>query len=122
MPISLSGLDLAFLENPDNRLPDEMKVRRKRQPRGPRSDCVASPYFMPDVDSAYGGSWKSIIDGTEISSRTNWREHNRRNGVVQVDPDYWGKTQDDYVTENKERMGYDPSLIGHPDFQWKEPA
>ena len=119
MTVSLSGLDLSWMQDPANRLPEQMKTKRRPRPRGPRSD-LPSPYFMPDVDSAYGGPWESIVDGSEISSRSNWREHNRRNGVEQVDRDYWGKTEDDHVTEIEERMGYDPSLIGHQDFTWKD--
>lgn len=139
LPVSLSGLDLSFLRKTDGNgcQPGRYRIDeatgelvsaaewRRRNPnihaRG-RSDTVASPYFMPDVDSAYGSAWKSIIDGSQISSRSNWREHNKRNGVEQVDRDYWGKTEDDHVTEIRERMGYDPSLIGESEvFSWREP-
>lgn len=120
MTISLSGLDLSWLRDPAKRLPEAMKPKRRPSPRGPRSD-LPSPHFMPDVDRAYGGAWTSIIDGSQISSRSNWREHDKRNGVLQVDRDYWGKTEDDYVSENKERMGYDPSLVGDSEiFSWKD--
>lgn len=138
MTISLSKLDLSFLRKADSGgcCPGRYRVDaatgelvplaewHRRNPSihaDKRSDAVASPFFMPDVDVAYGGSWKSIIDNSEISSRSNWREHNKRNQVLQVDGDHWGKTNDDYVTENKERMGYDPSLVGHADFSWKTP-
>lgn len=136
--VSLSKLDLSFLRKDDSDGCETGRYRidpgttelvpirewHRRNPnlhRRNRSETVAAPYFMPDVDAAYGGPWKSIIDDSEISSRSNWREHNKRNGVEQVDPDYWGKTDDDYVTEIEERMGYDPSLIGHEDFTWKTP-
>ena len=139
MPVSLSGLDLSFLRKNDRdscqpgryRLDDasgELVTAAEWHRRNPnvharnRSEAVASPFFMPDVDVIYGGSWKSIIDGTEISSRTNWREHDKRNDVLQVDPDYWGKTEDYHITEIEERMGYDPSLVGQSEtFNWKDP-
>jgi hypothetical protein len=134
MSVSLSGLDLSWLKKPAtvergryrvDAATGELVTAREWHKRNPvirkRGD-VALPYFMPDVDQAYGGSWKSIIDGSEISSRTNWREHNKRNDVLQVDGDYWGKTEDDYVTEIEERMGYDPSLVGNSEaFEWKDP-
>jgi hypothetical protein len=134
MSVSLSGLDLSWLKKPAtvergryrvDAATGELVTAREWHKRNPvirkRGD-VALPYFMPDVDQAYGGSWKSIIDGSEISSRTNWREHNKRNDVLQVDGDYWGKTEDDYVTEIEERMGYDPSLVGNSEaFNWKDP-
>lgn len=116
--ISMSGLDLSWMRDPANRLPPQPKMRRKRPPN--RRGTVASPMVLPDVDSAYGGSWKSIVDGSEISSRSNWREHNKRNGVTQVDPDYWGKTDDHYVTQIRERMELDaPVQSGDVDFSWK---
>jgi hypothetical protein len=116
MSVSLSGLDLSWMKDPKNRLPDEMKARPKPRPRGPRSD-LATPYFMPDVDAIYGGSWKSIVDGKEISSRSTWREHNKRNGVVDVGDRFWSPDGDD-IKRTEELMGYDPSLIGSPDFYW----
>ena len=78
---------------------------------------LACVYFVPDVDAAYGGSWKSIIDGSEISSRSNWREHNKRHGVVDVGDKFFSPDGDD-IKRTEEIMGYDPDLIGHPDFVW----
>ncbi len=132
MTVSLSGLDLSFLKKPATVQRGRYRVDAKsgelvtarewhrRNPQRRKRGDVASPYFMPDVDAAYGGAWKSIIDDSEISSRSNWREHNKRNGVLQVDGDYWGKTEDHHITEIEERMGYDPSLIGSEDFSWKD--
>jgi hypothetical protein len=135
--VSLSKLDLSFLKKPNPAICQPGRYRidpnsgkaisaaqheRKYRKRPNKRGTVATPYFMPDVDAAYGGSWKSIVDGSEISSRTNWREHNKRNGVMQVDGDFWGKTSDDYVTEIQDRMGYDPSLTEKKDvFSWKNP-
>lgn len=139
MAISLGGLDLSFLRknDPDTCRPGRYRLDKasgemlplaewhRRNPNafaGLEAVNVGKPYFMPDVDRAYGGPWKSIIDDTEISSRSNWREHNKRNDVVNVDADYWGKTEDYYVTEIEQRMEYDPSLIGESEvFSWKKP-
>lgn len=130
MAVSLSGLDLSFMDKKDmkkgryrfdkkkNKLVSLQEWAKSNYRESKASDVVGRPYFMPDVDSVYGGSWKSIIDGSEISSRSNWREHNKRNGVVDVGDKYWSQDGDDVsYTENK--MGYDKSLIGSEDFEWK---
>jgi hypothetical protein len=116
MPVSMSGLDLSWMKDPANRLPPRPPKSRVRI-ASKRSTKVAAPYFAPDVDAIYGGSWKSVIDGSEISSRSNWREHNKRNGVVDVGDKFWSPDGDD-AKRTREKMGYDPSLIGHPDFTW----
>lgn len=134
MSVSLSGLDLPWLKkdracasgryriDPETGAAIGAREHAARYRQRPdRRGTVALPYFMPDVDAAYGGSWKSIIDGSEISSRTNWREHNKRNGVLQVDPDYWGKTEDDHVTEIRARMQIDePVDTDDVEFTWSE--
>lgn len=131
MSVSLSGLDLSFLRKNDPASVQRGRFRydaeegvipawqHARKHSGPdkRSRKVALPHFMPDVDAVYGGAWKSIVDGSEISSRSNWREHNRRNGVVDVGDKFWSADGDD-IKRTHEKMGYDPSLIGHPDFTW----
>jgi hypothetical protein len=128
MPVSMSGLDLPWLKKdrpcqPGRYISDEARARRldaARHARAMRSS-VASPYFVPDVDAAYGGAWKSIVDGSEISSRSNWREHNKRNAVVDVGDKFWSPDGDD-IKRTEEKMGFDPSLIGQ-DFHWgKDPA
>lgn len=131
MTISLSGLDLSFLRknDPDSCLPGRYRLdkasgemvtarewHRRNAQQCKRGD-VALPTFMPDVDAVYGGAWKSIIDGSEISSRSNWREHNKRNEVVDIGDKFWASDGDD-AQYTKDMMGYDPSLIGHPDFTW----
>lgn len=143
MTVSLSGLDLSFLRknDPDAKQPGRYRLDKasgemvplhewhRRNPNihaGKHSD-TGKPYFMPDVDAHYGGAWKSIIDGTEISSRSNWREHNIRNGVVDVGDNYWSEDGDD-VRRTEKMMGYDPSLIDKKDdgdgisFEWKTPS
>lgn len=138
MPVSLSGLDLSFLRKNDPagiqpgrfRYDEEEGVipaaqhARKHRREDRRSD-LPTPYFVPDVDQAYGGAWKSVIDGSEISSRSNWREHNKRNGVVDVGDKFWGNggSEDrDEIQITEEKMGYDPSLIGKSEtFTWTEP-
>lgn len=127
--ISLSKLDLSFLKkdagagvqpgryryDPEEGIIPAAKAAWKK--RGPnKRGTVATPYFAPDVDAIYGGSWKSIIDGSEISSRSNWREHNKRNAVVDVGDKFWSPDGDD-IKRTEEKMGYDPSLIGK-DFYW----
>jgi hypothetical protein len=136
MAVSLAGLDLSFLKKADpsacqpgryrvhnnQLLPAHLVARLQRPSESKRSE-VACPYFMPDVDSVYGGAWKSIIDGKEISSRSNWREHDKRNGVVNVGCDFWAADGDD-IAYNEKKMGYDPSLIGGSDdcqISWKTP-
>ena len=121
MTVSMHGLDLSWMNDPANRLPAQ-EPRKRARTASKRSTVVGCPYFVPDVDSAYGGSWKSIIDGTEISSRSNWKEHNKRNGVLQVGPGYWGETKDKDICDiTSEKMGYDPSLIGK-DTTWVDPS
>lgn len=131
MSVSLSGLDLSFLRKNDRNGVQRGRYRYdedegvipawqhalKHQAPDRRSTDVASPMFVPDVDAVYGGAWKSIVDGSEISSRSNWREHNKRNGVVDVGDKFWSADGDD-AARTREKMGYDPSLIGHPDFTW----
>ncbi len=120
--ISTHGLDLSFMKA--NPLPPREAPRERRSQahlfRGKRSS-IACPYFMPDVDAAYGGAWKSIVDGTEISSRTNRREHDKRNDVINVGNDFWPDDSPEYF---EKKMGYDPSLIGPQNnddvqFGWK---
>lgn len=132
MTISLSGLDLSFLKKDKSDTIEKGRFRwsdkagkfvpvrewhRLHAAPSKRSNKVGRPYFLPDIDAHYGGAWKSIIDGSEISSRSNWREHNKRNDVVDVGDKYWDEDGDD-VRYTEEQMGYDPSLIGHPDFVW----
>jgi len=126
MAISLSGLNLDFMKKPAQVQRGRFKYdkdldvvmtsaqfgHRHRKP-SKRSD-IASPYFAPDVDAVYGGAWRSIVDGSEISSRSNWREHNKRNGVVDVGDRFWSSDGDDEA-RTREIMGYDPSLIGKQD-------
>jgi hypothetical protein len=132
MTISLSGLDLSFMKKPDPQAVDRgrfrwsdkagrlVSVREWHRLHGEPSKLskkVGIPFFMPDIDAHYGGAWESIIDGSEISSRSNWREHNKRNDVVDVGDKFFSPDGDD-VKRTEEIMGYDKSLIGHPDFVW----
>ena len=128
MPVSLSKLDMPWLSKdrkcqPGRYITSESKQRRMEAARRAQDlrSAVACPYFAPDVDAIYGGSWKSVIDGTEISSRSNWREHNKRNDVVDVGDKFWAEDGDD-VARTERMMGYDPSLIGSPDFYWGKDA
>lgn len=129
MTVSLSGLKMPWLDKNRTVQPGRYRTDKatgesvtlqewhRRNPVERKRGSVALPYFVPDVDTAYGGAWKSIIDGSEISSRTNWREHNKRNEVVDVGDKYWSKDGDD-IKLTEEIMGYDKSLIGAPEFTW----
>jgi hypothetical protein len=131
MTISLSGLDLSFLRKPKGFRPKTGRFRTdpktgesvtiqewyRRNPVQSKRGDVVCPLYIPDVDAAYGGAWQSIIDGSEISSRSNWREHNKKNDVVDVGDKFFSPDGDD-VKRTEEIMGYDKSLIGHPDFVW----
>jgi hypothetical protein len=78
MPVSFSGLDLSFLNDPANRLPPS-KVNKYRPPNK-RSTKVASPFFMSDISefvSPVGA------DPEVISSRTQLREHEKKHNVIQ---------------------------------------
>jgi hypothetical protein len=124
MAISLSGLDLSFLRknDPNGVRPGRTRIATRSQAHlfADKRSALASPYFMPDVDAAYGGAWKSIIDGSEISSRSNWREHDKKHDVINVGCNFWVEDGDD-VRYTEEKMGYDPSLIGDETFTWKTP-
>lgn len=129
MTISLSGLDMPWLKKDRQCQPGRYRTDPKtgesvtiqewyrRNPPQRKRSHLAGAYFVPDVDAAYGGAWKSIIDGSEISSRSNWREHNLRNGVVDVGDKFFSPDGDD-AQLTKDIMGYDPSLIGAPEFTW----
>lgn len=134
MSVSLSGLDLSFLRkhDPNTCAPGRYRIdpedgkaipahvhARKYRIKPKRSTAVALPAFMPDLDANYGGPWKSVVDGSELSSRSNRREHNKRNQCIDVGDKFWSSDGDD-VKRTEEIMGYDKSLIGHPDFTWKD--
>lgn len=115
MTISLSGLDLSFLNKNDD---DNLKTGRyyydKERGLRPVSERPVSEnnsaYVMPDLNKVYGEEgFVSVIDGTTITSRSQLREHNKRNGVVQCG-DVRG---DDIRRINKEFMRYDPKKISN---------
>lgn len=63
--------------------------RRRLAERTARSRCaVGSPVVMLDIPP--WESFKSVVDGSTISSREELRQHNARNGVEDVgnDPQY----------------------------------
>jgi hypothetical protein len=130
MGISLKGLDLSFMRKPDAGVQPGRYVvdpatgdcvRKRARPPSEKRSGIACPYFMPDVDAVYGGAWKSIVDGSQISSRSNWKEHNKRNGVIDVGDKFWAEDGDD-IRVTEEKMGYDPSLIGNSEtFSWIDP-
>ncbi len=135
MAISLSGLDLPWLQKDrackpgryvcDTEagvIPASVKRRERAIKAALIRGTVACPELMPDIDSVYGGAWKSVIDGSVISSRSNRREMEIRNSdgpggpIINVGDRYWSEDGDD-IRRTEELMGYDKSLIGK-DFHW----
>ena len=112
MPISMSGLDLSFLKSKDS----QEHLRRMRQRhldqqqhfQGQRSD-LPSPRVMGDLSSIYPeGGFKSSVDGTFITSRSQLAAHNKKHGVRQcgeVDPKAWT----DHITKEHERRKAEPT-------------
>lgn len=82
-----------------------------------RSDFACPRAILPDLNAAYPeGGFRSPIDDTWISSRSQLRAHNARHGVIQT-----GDIRGPQIRENMKRyMQYDPSLIGK-DFSWGKP-
>lgn len=80
----MSGLDLSFLNDPANRLPDELKLRRAPIPRGERSD-LPSPYFMGDITPFVNVASRETH---EITSRSQLRAFERSSGMRQVGNDF----------------------------------
>lgn len=113
MAISLTGLDMSWLKNPANRLPDDMKVK----PRVAEKKAKAFG-FMPDIDVIYNGGFESPIDGSHISSRSHLREHNIRHDVVQAG-DIRGER---LKAEMRKHMKYDPAKRTENGFSWAEPT
>ena len=113
MTISLSGLDMSWLNDPSKRLPDEHKQSARRAERRGKSFNV-----LPDLDQVYGeDGFISVIDGTRITSRAQLREHNKRHGVIQT-----GDVRGDQLRDKTKRhMRYNPELRNSPEFSWVEP-
>lgn len=83
MPVSLSGLDMSWLKDPEKRLPPRKKVKRKLPDR--RSTAVASPYVMGDIKPFVSPVGE---DNEVISSRPQLREHEKKHNVVQTGNDF----------------------------------
>lgn len=129
MTVSLSGLNMPWLDKNRSCQPGRYRTDKatgesvtiqewiRRNPDNRKRGAVALPMYMPDLDAIYGGPWKSIVDGSELSSRSNRKEHNKRNEVVDVGDKFWSSDGDD-IKRTEEIMGYDKSLIGDPSFTW----
>lgn len=72
MAVSMSGLDLSFMQ--DWQPPKKKKKKRERNLRA----TIAAPYLMGDI-----ASFTSPIDGSHISSRSQLRAHEIKHGVRQ---------------------------------------
>lgn len=53
-------------------------------PAARKAPSKEGPFFMPDIDRAYGGPIVSPIDGEHITSRSHLRAHERKHGVRQA--------------------------------------
>lgn len=73
MPISLSGLDLSFMQDWE---PPPREVK-KREPN--RRGTVACPFLMGDIKA-----FVSPVDGSEITSRSKLREHEVKHDIRQA--------------------------------------
>ncbi len=116
--VSFSGLDLSFLKDPKNRLPPQPAKRRAGRKAPSKRSSLACPSLVPDINSIYaGGGYKSPIDNTFISSRSQLVEHDRKHGVVQCG-EMKGKIGMDAQAK---RFGWDQPK---PDVEvtWKSPT
>ena len=122
MAVSLSGLKMPWL---DKEKRGETGRYRYDAEKGwiPIGEWVerkveASAYIMPDLDAIYGhGNFVSVIDGTNITSRSQLREHNKRHGVIQT-----GDVRGDEIRERTKRhMKYNPAARNDGSFSWTEP-
>ncbi len=122
----MHGVDLSFLKSDESKaalaaMREEAEERRAAEegPEPKRSDLYAGKgaFILPDLNAAYPeGGFRSPIDDTWISSRSQLRAHNKRHGVIQT-----GDIRGPQIRENmKKHMKYDPSLIGK-DFSWSNP-
>jgi hypothetical protein len=83
MPVSLSGLDLSWLNDPANRLPPEPKKPRPNYAKPAQN--VATPYFIGDIKPFVNVVTRDLH---EISSRSQLREFEKRSGYRQVGNDF----------------------------------
>ncbi len=105
MPVSLAGLDLSWLKNPDNRLPPRVRPKRTNF-TAKRSDTVASPYFMSDISPFVNVATREKL---EIGSRSHLREFEKRTGLVQI-----GNDQGDIAGQNDaQRAKWKAAAEGH---------
>jgi hypothetical protein len=74
------------------------------------------PYVMGDLDQAYGGDgFRSPVDGSQITSRSQLREHNKQHNVEQCGDVSLGE-----YTRHVEACQNDSPTTG-VDFQWMKP-
>ena len=114
MPVSLSGLDMSWLKNPDNRLPVEHRVRRKPQPKGPRSD-LATPTVMSDIKPFISNA---TAEPTLITSRSGLRAYEAANGIKQCGDYKPGQVISEQNTRIKEATHVSEADKAAADFKW----
>jgi hypothetical protein len=79
MPVSFTGLDLSFLNDPANRLPPGKPKERIDWSEG-RAQNVATPYFIGDIKPFVANATREPV---EITSRSALRRYERDNGLRQ---------------------------------------
>lgn len=76
--VSMHGLDLSFMHTSP---PVEPPAKPSRKAWGARSD-LACPRIISD-----NLEFKSMVDGTPITSRSQYREHLKRHGYIELGND-----------------------------------
>lgn len=84
MPVSFSGLDLSWLNDPAKRLPPRTEKERIHW-RAKQSEVIGRPYFMADITPFENVATR---EGGQITSRSQLREFEKRTGLVQVGSDF----------------------------------
>jgi hypothetical protein len=114
------GLDLSFMRSPESRkaLREMRNDRQQRQHfQGQRSD-LPSPRVMGDLSAVYPeGGFRSPVDGSFITSRSQLAAHNKKHGVRQCgecDPKAWT----DAITKEHERKRSEPTP--GVNFEWSK--
>ena len=90
MPVSTHGLDLSFMKSPESQAflkaskANIAKAKASRRGAAPKRSDLPSPRVIGDLNAAYPeGGFRSPVDNSWISSRSQLRAHNRRHRVDQ---------------------------------------
>lgn len=112
MPVSFSGLDLSFLNDPANRLPPAPKKRRANYAK--RAENVSIPAFMADIKP-----FVNVVtrDTHEITSRSQLRAFERSSGYRQVGNDF---EPGSIARENEQKKAEMERLAATVDHGWTD--